>query len=188
MNKSPKISKKTAQLIIRIIVLTLIGSFIGLQMYLINAETLVGDAMPMPFGIGVSVVLSGSMEPELSVDDIIIVKKQNDFKVNDVVVFQQHGSLVVHRIIEINDGMVTTQGDANNTSDEPIKLEDIKGIVIGSVPRVGGIVSFIKSPFGIVLIIAVAVFLMEFSFKSEKKKDIDDLEAIKEEIKRLKGE
>ncbi|MBE6543942.1 MAG: signal peptidase I [Ruminococcaceae bacterium] len=185
MNKSATTSKK-AKLITRIIVLALIGGFLGYQIYLVNSEKLIGDSMPMPFGVGASVVLSGSMEPELSVDDLIIVKSQENYSINDVVVFQSHGSLVVHRIISIEEGMVTTKGDANNTSDEPIKIEEIKGIVVKSIPYVGGFVSFLKSPIGIILTVGIAVFLMEFSFRREKKQNLDELEAIKEEIRKLK--
>lgn len=185
MNKPASDGKKT-KLITRIIILALIGGFLGYQIYLVNAEKLLGNSMPMPFGIGASVVLSGSMEPELHIDDLIIVKEQDDYKINDVVVFQSHGSLVVHRIIEIDGTMVTTKGDANNTADEPMEMENIKGIVVTSIPKIGVIISFFKSPVGIILTIGIAVFLMELSFRKEKKQDVDELEAIKEEIRKLK--
>lgn len=187
MNK-PNPNQNKLKLIARILVIVLMGGILGCQIYLLNAEKLVGDSMPMPFGMGVSVVLSGSMEPRLSIDDLIIVTKQEEYNVGDVVVFQQHGTLIVHEIIEINDQEVVTKGSANNVADDPIGMDSIKGKVISSVPKIGGIVGFFKSPIGIVLVVGAAILLMEMSFRKDKKKDDDQLDAIKAEIRRLKGE
>ena len=44
----------------------------GINVYLWNASSLAGNAMPMPFGFGMAVVLSGSMEPVLSVNDLLL--------------------------------------------------------------------------------------------------------------------
>ena len=187
MNKSnPKPNK--LKLIVRILAIVLIGGILGCQIYLLNAERLVGDSMPMPFGVGVSVVLSGSMEPRLSIDDLIIVTKQEEYNVGDVVVYQQHGTLIVHEIIEKNDQEVVTKGTANNIADDPIGIDSIKGKVISSIPFIGRIVGFFKSPIGIVLMVGTAILLMELSFRKDKKKDDDQLDAIKAEIRRLKGE
>lgn len=182
--------KKTnaRKLVLRIVILSLVGALIGFQFYLLNAEKLVGDAMPMPFGVGMSVVLSGSMEPELSVDDLIVVKEHEQYGVNDVVVFLSQGSLVVHRIIEITEDGIITKGDANNTPDDPISPESIKGKVVYALPFVGKAVNFIKSPIGIIVVLSLAIFLMELSFRREKQKDSDDIEKIKEEIRRLQAQ
>ena len=180
-----KNKSKVRKLVVRIVLLSLIGAFIGFQFYLLNAEKLVGDAMPMPFGVGMSVVLSGSMEPELSVDDLIVVSEEDEYNVGDVVVFRSKSSLVVHRIIEINDEGIITKGDANNMPDEPISPENIKGKVVYAVPMLGKAVNFIKSPIGIIIVLGLAILLMELSFKKEKQKDSDDIEKIKEEIRRL---
>ena len=188
MNNSMQSKKNMTKLIVRIVVIALIGGFLGCQIYLINAERLVGDAMPMPFGVGASVVLSGSMEPSLSVDDLIIVVKQDEYNIGDVVVYQQQGILIVHEIIEKNGNEVVTKGSANDTADDPISTDSIKGKVTCSIPMIGGVVGFFKTPIGIVLVIGAAILLMELSFKKDKKKDLDDIEAIKDEIRKLKGE
>ena len=66
--------------ILRVTLIAFVAVIIGLKIYSWNAETLVGNAMPMPFGYGSAVVLSGSMEPELSVNDLIIVQQKEHFK------------------------------------------------------------------------------------------------------------
>ena len=113
---------------LRLPLLCLIAAMIGINLYTWNASRLAGDAFPMPLGVGVAVVLSGSMEPSLSVGDLLIVTEQESYSVNDVVVFEEGRSSVVHRIVAMDGETVTTKGDANNTEDEPFSAERICGI------------------------------------------------------------
>jgi len=177
----------TKRLILRIVIIALAGAFLGIQLYSWNARSLGGNKMPMPLGFATSVVLSGSMEPELQVNDMIIVIARDSYEVGDVVVYQSYGTLIVHRIISIDGESVVTQGDANQTADPAIKLSDIKGEVVASLPYVGLILTFIRSPLGIILILGAAFFLMERSFRKEKQESMDELEQIKEEIRRLQA-
>jgi len=174
--------------LIRLLVLCLLGGLLGYQLYLLNAERLVGDSMPMPFGVGVSVVLTGSMEPEISAGDLILVAKKDEYRPKQVVVYQDKGILVVHRVLSVEDGMVTAKGDANNTPDEPIPLERIKGRVIAVVPLVGHLIRMLQTPIGMLMLLGSAILLMELSFRKEKAKDEDELDRIKEEIRRLQAE
>ena len=57
---------------LRMLALLILGVFLGIRFYAWNAQHLTGNAVPMPFGVGASVVLSGSMEPALSVGDLLI--------------------------------------------------------------------------------------------------------------------
>ena len=76
MKKTPKHQKKrfSKKTVFRYIVFSFIGIVLGLFVYTQNAKGLLKDKMPMPFGYGMSVVLSGSMESRLSVDDLVIIK------------------------------------------------------------------------------------------------------------------
>lgn len=161
---------------------------IGISVYLKNASVLVGNKLPMPFGYGAAVVLSGSMEPEFSKNDLIIVKATKDIHVSDIVVFESENSLIVHRIIDIDDESIITQGDANSIADDPISLSQIKGKVIYVVPFAGHIVNFIKTPIGILLLIAGAIALVEIPRRREKLKDEEAKQLIIDEIKKLKEE
>ena len=125
-----KKNKKKFPPVLRLILLVICGAVLGVNVYLANAKSLVGNQMPMPFGYGASVVLSGSMEPEFSKGDLIIVGEADSYQERDIVVFQDGASLVVHRIIEIDGEKIITQGDANNVPDEPIESSVIKGKVV----------------------------------------------------------
>ena len=166
--------------------LVFVALIVGINVYALNASRVAGDVIPMPFGVGLTVVLSGSMEPELSVGDLLIVAEQDSYTVGEVVVFQEGRIGVVHRIIEMDGSTVTTQGDANNAPDEPMDISRVKGKVVLAIPIIGHVVNMIKTPVATVVILAAAIFLLERSFHKEKEKDADQLEEIKREIERLK--
>lgn len=174
--------------ILRLLLLILCGLVIGVNMYLANANSLVGNQLPMPFGYGAAVVLSGSMEPEFSEGDLIFVKETESYKQNDIVVFQDGNSLVVHRIIHIDGETITTKGDANKSADKPINVSAIQGKVLFGIPFAGNVVRVVKTPFGTIFIIAAAIFFIEISRRNENKKDNEERQKILNEIERLKKE
>lgn len=114
------------------------------------------------FSVGVfpiypSVIATGSMEPMIKPGDIILVKKIvdmegiNSLKVGDVIQFKRDSILISHRIIDvINDeeeGLgFKTKGDNNSGPDSDlVKPEDIKGIIVYTVPKLGWPTLLIKS-------------------------------------------
>ena len=183
-----KDKKKKLMGLLRILILIVCGTALGVNMYMFNAKRLVGNEMPMPFGYGAAVVLSGSMEPTLSTGDLIVVKEQPEYAIDDVVVFQDSSGLVVHRIIAINGEYVVTQGDANNVADTPVSIASLKGVMVAAIPYMGTFANILKTPVGTVALIALAIFTMESSFRKEKEKDNEERQKIIEEIKRLKDE
>lgn len=181
-------NKALKMMILRLFLFIVISMTLGLSLYSWNAHKLVGTKLPMPFGVGSAVVLSGSMEPELSVNDVIVVRDTGDYQINDVVVFEDKSIMVVHRIIAIYGDEIITKGDANNAADTPITIDSIKGEVVASVPGAGVIVNAIKSPIGIILILGISVLLIELSYRRERNKGQKDIEDIKEEIRKLRKE
>lgn len=172
----------------RVILLIVISLIIGIRLYSWNAQNLAGNTMPMPFGYGASVVLSGSMEPTLSVNDLVLVREQDSYEIDDIVVYQDGSMLVIHKIISIDGDEVITKGDANDVADKPISASDIKGKAVWHIPVLGALIRFLKTSVGFILIIAAAIALFELPHMRERKKAMEEQEKIKEEIKRLKGE
>ena len=172
---------------LRLFILALCGLILGVNVYVLNARNLMHNMMPMPFGYGAAVVLSGSMEPTFSAGDLIIVKQTDEYEVGDIVVYQDRSSLVVHRIIEM-DEQVVTKGDANNVEDGAIELSVIKGKVLFWISGIGNVVSFLKTPIGICLVIVIAIALIEIPRRLEMKQDDEERKKILEEINRLKND
>ena len=185
MNKPKNNIFKT---VFRIVLLALCGGVLGLNLYLANANKLVGNQLPMPFGYGAAVVLSGSMEPAIYTGDLIIVSEKQPYEVDDIVVFQSGNSLVVHRVMAMDETTVTTKGDANNAYDAPVDKAVVKGTVIAVVPKVGTLVQFIKTPIGTLIVVAAVFVLTELPYRRKKQKDDEERQKIIDEIKRLKDE
>ena len=174
--------------IVRRLFLILVGVIVGVTLYFANAQKILGNQLPMPFGYGIANVLSGSMEPTFSTGTLLIIKEERNLEEGDIVVYQSGNSLVVHRIIKIQKDQITTQGDANNAPDPVFDRKEIKGVVIGWVPYLGTVLNLLRTPAGVILLLLLAFFLIEGSFRKEKEEDEKELDAIKEEIRRLKEE
>ena len=178
--------KKSIKTALRITMLVIAAAIVGLNIYHLNASGLAGDTVPMPFGVGVTVVLSGSMEPDMSTGDLLIVTKRDSYGVGDDVVYQDGRITVVHRIIRVEDGNFITQGIANNSEDDPVEPQRIKGAVALVIPYAGTIVNIVKTPAATLLILVISFYLLERSFRRDKEKDDQQIDLIKAEIEALK--
>lgn len=86
------------------------------------------------------IVLSGSMEKEINIGDIVLVKKiePRNLKEGDIISFEQKGETITHRIVEIQDKEIYTKGDNNNSLDiEPVNFNSVKGKVEYKIPKLG---------------------------------------------------
>lgn len=187
-NRINEENKKKKKRILRRLLLILAGLILGLNLYFINAGKILGNQLPMPFGYGMANVLSGSMEPTFSKGTLLLVKDTQNVQEGDIVVYQSRDELIVHRIISLSGDEVITQGDANNVADEPFDRSQIKGKVIGWIPLLGNVAALLKKPIAVIIILILAFVLVESSFRSQREADDQELEAIKEEIRRLKEE
>lgn len=149
------------------------------------------ESIPMPLGFGMGVVLTGSMEPTLSANDVIIVTKAKTYEIGDIVVYQTGGTPVTHRLIEIDTehGTALTQGDANNAADEPITVSRIKGRVAFSIPKIGAALRFVKTVPGTVMILVVIFMLLFLTVRSkdEEEKKTEEKNDLQEQIEELKA-
>lgn len=186
MRTRKKKQKLTA--LLRVLLMIFVGGILGLNLYIANARTIVGNQLPMPFGYGIANVLTGSMEPTFSPGTLLLVKETNSIEKGDIVVYQSGQSLVVHRVRALDGDLIITQGDANNTPDEPFFKDQVKGKVIAWLPHVGTIAELLRTPAAVLLILILAIYLVERSFRKEKENDDKELDEIREEIRRLKKE
>ena len=183
-NKTNQTKKKW----LRRCLLAVVGLILGLNLYFANAGLILGNQLPMPFGYGLANVLSGSMEPTFSKGALLLVKDTQDIQEGDIVVYRSGNELIVHRVIALENDTVITQGDANNVADEPFEKTQIKGKVLFWIPLLGSVAAMLKTPAAVIVILVLAFFLIEGSFRAQKDADDQELDSIKEEIRRLKAE
>ena len=102
------------------------------------------SALDKPFfGYRIFEVGSGSMEPTLSINDLIITK-EGTYEKNDIVTYKKGNTYITHRIISINGDEIITKGDSNNTNDDPISKDDIVGKFVHLL-RINGFVVYLFS-------------------------------------------
>lgn len=186
--RTNKPRRKKSKLALRIIVICLVSLLVGSGIYSWNARRVMHNLLPMPFGVGTAVVLTGSMEPALSANDLVFVRAADSYATGDIVIYQNTNELVIHRIVSIDGETIVTQGDANNTPDDPISLSSVKGKLAFSIPFIGVLVRALQTLPGILIVCVLAFLLLHFSRQKEKQADEEKLDALKAEIRRLKKE
>ena len=112
------------------------------------------------FGIRIYKIVSGSMEPNLRINDIIIIKKENTYNIDDIVTFKEDNHYTTHRIIEKSNGKITTKGDNNDTNDNSITEDEIIGKMVYRFKILGMTISLLENPISWIAIFAVGIFFI----------------------------
>lgn len=130
--------------------------------------------MPI-FGIEPTVMLTGSMNPQIPVGSICFINKNhsfNDLKVNDIIVYKTPQYRVVHRIVRKTDEGYKTKGDNNKKEDVAVITKDIYyGKYIFSIPYIGYIATNLQNPFGKFFLIAIIVFVVVANYYLNRKEE-----------------
>lgn len=112
-------------------------------------------------------VVSGSMEPNIPVGSLVYTKSVEfeDLKAGDVISYKlSEDSMVTHRIDSLNEEQHTlvTKGDANDNVDgSEVQESQIVGKVTFSIPLLGFIAIYSRTPLAIVtLCIVVAILIL----------------------------
>lgn len=143
------------------------------------------------FGVRMLVVVSTSMEPEIDIYDMIIIRKvkQDELEEGDIITFEAYipeineTSYVTHYLKEIRTNTLgqtiyETQGlkPVSDTYDEwtdsngnpvDITYNDIEGLYLFKIPYIGRFVYWLRDPIFIVLLI-VNGMIFYFLFKQIK--------------------
>src|SRR5215467_14427825 len=132
------------------------------------------------------VVASGSMIPNLNINDYVIVSHSvpfNSLKVGDIIVFKTYGTdnsgqhiTIVHRVAEIvtdpinGQKVIRTKGDANPDSipgaDYPIFEKNYIGKVVYVIPKLGIITNVFHPPTNYILIGLIFIVLIYYLKKN----------------------
>lgn len=152
------------------------------------------DEVPNVLGYKPFIVLSGSMETEIHVGDLIITKNINpkNLKIDDVIAFRdEENTVTTHRIIDIVEKEGTnyfvTKGDNNSSQDKNlVEYKDVEGIYVTRIPGIGSMLSTLSEPTTIIILVlgVTIIFGIGFTITSRKERELDRLEFL--EFKRQK--
>jgi signal peptidase len=120
------------------------------------------------FGWRTEVVISGSMEPAIQTGSVVIVRPviPESIQKGDVIMYSSPDktSLTTHRIFNVASEpslQFITKGDANNNPDViPVDPGQIVGIVAFTVPYLGLLAQFIKTPLGFTLFLLIPAVIL----------------------------
>ena len=131
------------------------------------------------FGYTLFSVATGSMQPTLNVNDIIIVKITDDVKVGDIITYSEENEFITHRVISNNKETFVTKGDYNNTEDNPIDTSKIVGKLVCKIPSFGLLGDILLTP-KVFISVFITLFLFSLCFsyvpsevKNSKSKKIN---------------
>ncbi len=149
------------------IFLLLVGALLLVYVINIKIKEAKGDMTPPTYNA--YVVLTGSMVPEILVNDVVITKKRDVSKLErgDIITFVStdprfSGLIITHRIKNIYVDATTgeysfeTQGDANPSPDFTLtKGSKVLGEVILKIPKLGYIQQFLATKGGWIIVILI---------------------------------
>ncbi len=151
---------RAAKIALKCVLAAAMGLLLVYNVYMLVARYALGDGMPTFFGYGSAVVVSGSMEDALSVNDFVITKAEDEYSVGDIITFYHEGGYITHRIVLVSGETYATKGDANDTQDNfSVHKSDIVGRVVCVWKGFGAVVQFLQSPVGFFSALAGVVVL-----------------------------
>lgn len=164
--------------VISIIIYILLFPLIIYNISLIVQSVVHPNETPSFFGIKTYVIVSGSMQPEYDIGDIVIVKKveEEDIKKDDVISYRNGQTVVTHRVIEENEvnnkKQFKTKGDNNNTEDiHEVTIDLIEGKVVGKVSKIGKLSIMLQDKISIIIIILLFYIYLVRSDKVKKRNE-----------------
>lgn len=175
MEESKEIKrKKTFRLIVKIfniLLLSMISLFLICLMFYVISSKIAEKKEKTPL-FGFYTIISPSMEPNINVYDVVLVKKTNinKLKKGDVITFYSTNNYfgdtpITHRIANIDDRTsIIVKGDHNEKVDnEKVIPKNIIGKVILVIPSLGKLQFFLASKSGfIVAIIIPAIVIITY--------------------------
>ncbi len=169
--------QKFKKIISIVILVVLIPILFVSMVILINSYTH-PNKIPSFFGWKPFIVLSGSMETQISVGDVVVVKEvdTNTLKKGDIIAFNENNIVITHRINEViyEDGKTKyiTKGDNNNTQDSGyVTPEQVEGVFQFKISRLGNLAMFVQTPIGMIVCLSIPVIILVVIQLNDNKKD-----------------
>ena len=172
-------TKRIANEIIKSVLTILIVILVFVAAVLSYSAFIKKDRVPSFFGYSLFVIATPSMTGSINAGDAVIVTSDETYEVGDVITYFPVGEdvSVTHRIVAIEGGRYFTKGDANNSKDPaPVDDERIVGKVVRVIPKIGIVIEWIKSPAGIIFVVAITAIIILINVVGERKESGEEVE------------
>lgn len=184
MNKKSKKKFSIAGYIVSIVSLILC-LYITIEVITANNQ----NRPPSIFGVSVSYVPTGSMEPKIKKGDYVLFVRASfkDVDEGDIVVYRGDDRFIIHEIIQKNEDTLITKGLANPTEDDPITKDKVCGKYVMTLPFLNALSGGINQNiiFGILISIFFIMLLMQLSAVFLKQKTDEVKQNYDEEKQKL---
>lgn len=149
---------KATKNIIKSIGYLFVGMLVALCVYTFIMTDVLKRDYANVFGYTYFVVATGSMSGTIEVNDVVIVKLGEEPNINDIVTYEtEDGDFITHRVVKKIGDQIITQGDVNNTEDDPITQDDVVGTVKLVISP-----SFILKLIAVILIVFILLAFLNF--------------------------
>jgi len=195
-----KISKqikieKTIGKIFKTIILVFLVMLLIVNLMMLYQKNIKSEEIPRFWDVSVFNIVSGSMEPAINVNDVIVIKKcaQDELEKGDIITYKkQDGTIVTHRIVAIhkeNENIYTTKGDNNNVEDgEKIKYSQVHGKYLFKIKGMGNFVEELQKNNGLISVALIIIIFVIIKNGNDKKKEHRKTIREKYDIKKKRDE
>lgn len=145
------------------VIYTLFGALLALVIWLAIDKFILKNPVPSAFGYATLTIETGSMESELLIGDMILIKDTGDYKIGDIITYIKEGDSIptTHRIIGYTDNGFITKGDNNNAKDtDDVTHDMIFGEVIDVYPKVGLFAKWVQLEGWIYIVSALVILAL----------------------------
>lgn len=120
----------------------------------------------LPSPIALAVVSGSSMKPAIRSGSLVIGVPRKPL-VGDIVIARIGGNYVIHRVVNISGDIVYTKGDNNNYTDPPVRIQDVRYVVVLVIPP--AIASYVLSSIIIYIAWTGTYFTYKYAFPRPRR-------------------
>ena len=137
--------------VVVLLLIVILGVLAAYNIYSFGYRLLLGTKYAYLGGYATHQVNEDNMAPEYKKGDLVILKKNDIYKIDDTILYSYHGSYRLAKVVDYSNGIYTITDNLNSIEDGyTVNDKMIIGYTIESYKNYGLIYSIITSPLSIV--------------------------------------
>ncbi|MCI7332991.1 MAG: hypothetical protein MSH48_04930 [Mollicutes bacterium] len=137
--------------IVVLLLMVILGVLAAYNIYSFGYRLLLGTKYAYLGGYATHQVNEDNMAPEYKKGDLVILKKNDIYKIDDTILYSYHGSYRLAKVVDYSNGIYTITDNLNSIEDGyTVNDKMIIGYAVESYKNYGLIYSIITSPLSIV--------------------------------------